>query len=241
MTAKRSVPFRPAARHLAAFLCQPVRGHLDRDALSVLPTFLTRICIGRHPRPRRGDCAGRAEHHPGRLRHPFGPAGAAQADRARRLCRRRARQAADRPRRRLAGRARRPAARLGAGTRSAPRDALVAASADEANRGKAFGLEGAGDNAGAFLGPLIALALLGFWAIPLRWIFYLAIVPGLVAFLLVLPVRERPVSFAAKARIDVGVDLTGSTAGICRDRLVRPRQFEQRLPDLRRACSRRPS
>ena len=62
--------------------------------------------------------------------------------------------------------------RLGAGTRSAPRDALVAASADEADRGKAFGLEGAGDNAGAFLGPLIALALLGFWAIPLRWIFY---------------------------------------------------------------------
>jgi MFS family permease len=97
--------------------------------------------------------------------------------------------------------------RLGAGTRSAPRDALVAASADEADRGKAFGLEGAGDNAGAFLGPLIALALLGFWAIPLRWIFYLSIVPGLIAFLLVLPVRERPIAFAAKARIDVGVDL----------------------------------
>ncbi len=42
--------------------------------------------------------------------------------------------------------------RLGAGTRSAPRDALVASSADEQNRGKAFGLEGFGDNLGAFLG-----------------------------------------------------------------------------------------
>src|SRR5436190_13365919 len=42
--------------------------------------------------------------------------------------------------------------RFGAGTRSAPRDALVAASTDEAHRGKAFGLEGLGDNLGAFLG-----------------------------------------------------------------------------------------
>jgi MFS family permease len=96
--------------------------------------------------------------------------------------------------------------RLGAGSRSAPRDALVAASADEASRGKAFGLEGVGDNLGAFLGPLIALALLTVLGITLRGIFYLAIIPGLLALLLVLLVRERPVSFAAKARIDDGVD-----------------------------------
>ena len=42
--------------------------------------------------------------------------------------------------------------RLGAGIRAAPRDALLAASADEEHRGKAFGLEGFGDNAGAFAG-----------------------------------------------------------------------------------------
>jgi MFS family permease len=41
--------------------------------------------------------------------------------------------------------------RFGAGTRSAPRDALIAASTDEQNRGKAFGLEGVGDNLGAAL------------------------------------------------------------------------------------------
>jgi MFS family permease len=44
--------------------------------------------------------------------------------------------------------------RFGAGTRSAPRDALIASSVSEENRGRAFGFEGAGDNAGAFLGPL---------------------------------------------------------------------------------------
>src|ERR1700674_662622 len=50
--------------------------------------------------------------------------------------------------------------RLGAGTRSAPRDALIAASVDEKDRGRAFGLEGVGDNAGAFIGPLLAVILL---------------------------------------------------------------------------------
>src|ERR1700738_4689846 len=43
--------------------------------------------------------------------------------------------------------------RLCTGTRSAPRDALIASSADEEHRGKAFGLEGVGDNLGAFFGP----------------------------------------------------------------------------------------
>jgi hypothetical protein len=34
--------------------------------------------------------------------------------------------------------------RFGAGTRSVPRDALIAASVTESNRGRAFGLEGVG-------------------------------------------------------------------------------------------------
>jgi len=93
--------------------------------------------------------------------------------------------------------------RIGAGLRGAPRDALVAASAHEDHRGKAFGLEGAGDNAGAFLGPLLAVALISWFAVDLRWIFYLAVIPGLLAFLMVLLVRERPSDVSAKAKIDV--------------------------------------
>jgi MFS family permease len=42
--------------------------------------------------------------------------------------------------------------RVGKGIRTAPRDALVAASADESQRGLAFGLHRAGDTAGAFFG-----------------------------------------------------------------------------------------
>lgn len=94
--------------------------------------------------------------------------------------------------------------RLGSGIRSAPRDALIAGSVAEADRGKAFGLEGIGDNAGAFLGPLLALALLAVWRIDLRWIFYLAIIPGLLAVLMISLVREAPVvPPQAKAKVDI--------------------------------------
>jgi len=95
--------------------------------------------------------------------------------------------------------------RVGAGTRSPPRDALIASSVDESNRGRAFGLEGAGDNAGAFLGPLLAVLLLYSLHVGIRNIFYLAIIPGLLAFVMVLPVQEQPAAVAAKARIDVSL------------------------------------
>jgi len=95
--------------------------------------------------------------------------------------------------------------RLGAGTRSAPRDALIAASVAEENRGRAFGLEGIGDNAGAFFGPLLAVFLLYSLHVNIRTVFYLAVIPGLLAFLLVLLVKERHAVVAAKAKIDVNL------------------------------------
>jgi len=95
--------------------------------------------------------------------------------------------------------------RLGAGTRSAPRDALIASSVAEENRGRAFGLEGAGDNAGACLGPLLAVLLFVVWQLPIRMLFYWALLPGLLAFLMVLFVHERPIKAAAKSKIDVGL------------------------------------
>jgi MFS family permease len=95
--------------------------------------------------------------------------------------------------------------RLGSGIRSAPRDALVAASAAEADRGKAFGLESTGDNLGAFLGPLIALALLAWGHVALPAIFLIAFIPGVLATLMIACVRERPVAVAAKAKLDLHV------------------------------------
>ncbi len=95
--------------------------------------------------------------------------------------------------------------RLGAGTRSAPRDALIASSVADEHRGKAFGLEGIGDNLGAFLGPLLAVFLLGYLAVEMRLIFLLAIVPGLLAFLMVALVREPPVETAAPTKTEINL------------------------------------
>jgi MFS family permease len=95
--------------------------------------------------------------------------------------------------------------RLGTGTRSAPRDALIASSVDEASRGRAFGLEGVGDNAGAFLGPLVAVLLLIVLHLDIRLVFYLAVIPGLLAFLMVALVAERPVKVTAKSKIDISL------------------------------------
>jgi MFS family permease len=95
--------------------------------------------------------------------------------------------------------------RVGAGIRSAPRDALIAASVSDADRGKAFGLEGMGDNLGAFLGPLVALALLYAVHLRLRTVFYLAVIPGLLALVMVALVTERKTSMTAKSRLDLRV------------------------------------
>ncbi|PUB22244.1 sugar phosphate permease [Promicromonospora sp. AC04] len=57
--------------------------------------------------------------------------------------------------------------RIGKGIRTAPRDALIAASANPRNLGRSFGVHRALDTAGAALGPLLAFAVL--WAVPDGW------------------------------------------------------------------------
>lgn len=92
--------------------------------------------------------------------------------------------------------------RAGAGFRSAPRDALIASSVSDEYRGRAFGLEGIGDNLGAFFGPLLAVLLFLSFHVKIRWLFLLAVIPGLLAFLMVLLVHERPGHVATKSKID---------------------------------------
>lgn len=54
--------------------------------------------------------------------------------------------------------------RVGKGIRTAPRDALISLSVDDAHQGRAFGVHRAMDTAGALMGPLVAFALLWFAA-----------------------------------------------------------------------------
>lgn len=74
--------------------------------------------------------------------------------------------------------------RVGKGIRGAPRDAMVADMASVDTRGAAFGLRQSLDTVGAFIGPLIAVALIGLWAFDLRTVLWVACGPALVAVLI---------------------------------------------------------
>lgn len=71
--------------------------------------------------------------------------------------------------------------RLGKGIRGAPRDALVADITPPELRGAAFGLRQSLDTVGAFLGPLLAVGLMLLWHDDFRAIFWVAVIPGLMA------------------------------------------------------------
>ena len=71
--------------------------------------------------------------------------------------------------------------RVGKGIRSSPRDALIADVVAPSERGRAFGVHRAADNAGAVLGPLIAWMLLQPLALSVRSVMWWAAVPGAMA------------------------------------------------------------
>jgi MFS family permease len=71
--------------------------------------------------------------------------------------------------------------RVGKGIRGAPRDALVADVAPPEIRGACFGLRQSMDTIGAFLGPLLAIALMFGFAGHIRTVLWFAVVPAFVA------------------------------------------------------------
>ena len=79
--------------------------------------------------------------------------------------------------------------RVGKGIRDAPRDAIVAESVDVSIRGKAYGFQRALDGVGSFSGAILAVVLLPL--LGYHELFLLAFLPGIVAVLLILFIRER--------------------------------------------------
>ncbi len=82
--------------------------------------------------------------------------------------------------------------RVGKGIRGAPRDALVADIAPPHLRGAAFGLRQSIDTVGAFLGPLLAVGLMLLWANDFRAVFWVAVIPGAMAVILLLVGIKEP-------------------------------------------------
>src|SRR5207253_8865441 len=90
--------------------------------------------------------------------------------------------------------------RIGKGIRGSPRDALVADLSPADLRGASFGLRQSLDTVGAFTGPLLAIALMWWTSDNFKAVFWIAVVPAVLALaLIVFFVREpdRPQALRA--------------------------------------------
>jgi len=76
--------------------------------------------------------------------------------------------------------------RIGKGIRGAPRDALIADLTPPEIRGAAYGLRQSLDTVGAFLGPLLAIALMLAWAGDFRTVFWFAVIPAVLSVLILI-------------------------------------------------------
>ena len=92
--------------------------------------------------------------------------------------------------------------RVGKGIRVAPRDALVADLTEPDIRGAAYGLRQALDTIGGFLGPIIAIGLMLLWANDVRSVFWVAIVPGLLAVVVLFVGVQEPARAIAPSRLN---------------------------------------
>jgi MFS family permease len=82
--------------------------------------------------------------------------------------------------------------RVGKGLRSAPRDALIVDLAPPALRARAFGVQVAMDNVGAMLGAVLGIVLVGVFAMELRAIVWISVIPGLMAVLVMAFLVKEP-------------------------------------------------
>ena len=92
--------------------------------------------------------------------------------------------------------------RIGKGVRGAPRDALVADITPPHLWGAAFGLRQSLDTVGAFLGPLLGVGLMLLWANDFRAVFWVAVIPGMLAVTLLFFGIKEPECSKSEKRIN---------------------------------------
>ena len=81
--------------------------------------------------------------------------------------------------------------RIGKGIRGAPRDAMIADETPLEIRGAAYGLRQSLDTVGALAAPLLAIALMA-WLADIRLVFWIAVIPAALSFLLALVALHEP-------------------------------------------------
>jgi MFS family permease len=98
---------------------------------------------------------------------------------------------------------------IGRGSRSAARDVLMAEGAPAEAHGRAFGMERAGDAAGAVLGPLLAMLFLARGVEP-RHLMFVSLLPGLLAFLSIAWLAVERAHEPRRASFHLGAELAGT-------------------------------
>jgi MFS family permease len=87
--------------------------------------------------------------------------------------------------------------RLGKGIRGAPRDGMIADETPPEIRGRAFGLRQSLDTVGAMIAPIAAVGLMILFADDIRAVFWIAVIPAMLCFLLAwMALREKAVAHA---------------------------------------------
>jgi len=81
--------------------------------------------------------------------------------------------------------------RLAKGVRTSARDAILSDEATPATKGKVFGFHRALDTVGACIGPVLALVFLWFRPGDYKMLFIIAFIPGIIAVLLTLFIKEK--------------------------------------------------
>jgi MFS family permease len=76
--------------------------------------------------------------------------------------------------------------RVGKAVRTSPRDALLCESVSEKRRGATFGLHRTLDQSGAIIGPVIASVVMIVLGFTIRDVFWLSLIPGTVALLIII-------------------------------------------------------
>ncbi len=89
--------------------------------------------------------------------------------------------------------------RFGKGIRTAPRDAIIAEASETTYMGRAFSFHRSLDTMGAVIGPALAFFLLGIFSNDYRKVFWLSMIPGIIAVLLIIFfITEKKKVFSVK-------------------------------------------
>lgn len=102
------------------------------------------------------------------------------------------------------------------GLRSPARDAMLASLADKDNYGKAYGVERAGDNLGAVVGPLLASVLVA--QVGIRHAMFFSIIPGMLAAVAILVAAKEARKYASPIKRRISIEF----GAIKRAGLIRP-------------------